>query len=203
MKILDSVVRQGPFVAPRRFRRLSPYLALAILAVASVVLQESVDAKLLVIFGCGAGTVTALAILLPWQRLPRRGQGILVLVPIILVGVGMRADSELNSIVLSAILIPLIWLALDESKECLIADLILAGCVILLEILRRPDLGSVLRGLVVISIAVAPLPSLRHLVHVNHAALIRFSELAERDAVTDLVNRRGWRGGRTSACLAT
>jgi hypothetical protein len=187
----DSVLTLGPLAGPDRFRRLMPYLLVAAFAVLSLAAETGGHTALFAVFAGGAVTTGALAALLPWRRLPRRAQGLLILVSILLVEVGIRDGRGLETSVLPVILVPLAWLALYETRRCFVIGLVLASVVVAAEILQLPPLEEVLRGLGVMSIAVVLLPSLRRLVRTNHLALLVAADLAERDVLTGLANRRG------------
>ena len=189
----DAQVEElGPLVAPGRARRLTPFFALVALAVVSMTYGSPIARPVLLGVGLAAAALTALVLLMPWRRLPRQAQGLIVLTWPGLVDAGLRADGGVGSHLLALMLVPLLWIALFEACRWLVVGIAVTGGVLFVDAMQRSaSTDDRLRVIVVLVMAVAILPVLRRTVAVNRAALRAVSDMARRDALTGLVNRRG------------
>jgi hypothetical protein len=157
----------------------------------SLVIDSSANRPVVALVAAVSFLLLTMAVVAPWKRLPRPAQGLLVLVPIPLIGVASGGDDPLSSHLVPVLLAPLLWLALYETRRCLTYGLILATMVVVVELAQGPTSDNFLHGLVLVSMAVILLPAVSKLVTVNRMALLELAELADRDALTGLVNRRG------------
>jgi len=189
----EQVEELGPLVARGRLRRLAPFYGVVAFALGSMFFDRVSDHRMFALVAGWAVFLALVILVLPWARWPRSAQGLVVLTWPVLIDVGMRTDGGVNSHLIGLMLVPLIWLALYEGRLLLFGGIAVAGVVLVVDDLQRGHgIDDTLRVLVVIVVAVAILPALRHVVTINRVALRAVSVMAERDPLTGLVNRRGF-----------
>jgi diguanylate cyclase (GGDEF)-like protein/PAS domain S-box-containing protein len=181
----------GPLAAPGRLRRLAPFVVVAMGVLIAGALDRLTNAGVVAVLSALSALFMVAAAALPWRRFPRFVQGGLIVVPLFLIDGMMRADGGLDSHILVVLLVPLIWLALYESRRVLFFGIICAAALLGAESARGPSLDDVLRALMVILVAFALLPPIRRLVASNRAAMAALAAAADMDALTGLWNRRG------------
>jgi diguanylate cyclase (GGDEF)-like protein len=188
----------GPLAASGRMRRLAPFGFVVTCAIVSMAFDSDGSRGAFVVIAClGAATMVAAA-LLPWHRLPRRAQGAVAIVPIFLLVAAVRVDGGLDSHFLALLLLPLMWLALYETRRCLNIGLVATISLLAMELVRQPVADKSLRAFAVIALAVGLLPPVRRLVTMNRSALLTIADMANRDSLTGLANRRGLERGITA-----
>ncbi len=191
-----QIDEHGPLAAPGAVSRLTPFASLVLIAIVSIPLDPPSDPWVALLVTCLAVVAMCSAIVIPWTRLPRWTQGAVVLTPLLLVAFFMRSQDGLDSHFLGLMLIPLIWLALYETRAALWTGLIFCTALVLLQAVPTVSGSEVLRASVMLGTALIILPAIRRLVTDHRMALTRVEEqgdelrrLAEFDALTGLPNR--------------
>jgi diguanylate cyclase (GGDEF)-like protein len=139
-----------------------------------------------------ATTVVALtlAVVIPWQRLPRDAQGYVVLVPVVLVLVLMTTDSGLRSPYSWLEFLPLLWLVLYERLRVLVVGL--AALVVGFGILfLLSPVGAKPSDFLPVLIVCVTFPRFHTLARDSRRSMLAQSERADHDPLTGLLNRRG------------
>lgn len=185
------VLEMGPLAAPGRLRRVAPFSVFVLCLLASLVFDTKADRADFAGLGIVSVLSVVFAALIPWKRLPRRSQAAFLFLPLFLVEGFMRADGGLDSHVLPAMLVPLFWMAVYESRRCLFVGLAVATALVGVDLAGHPPLDDAMRSLVLLAVAFSLFPSIRRLVGTNRAALVAITTAAQHDSLTGLANRRG------------
>jgi diguanylate cyclase (GGDEF)-like protein len=189
------IVAQGPLAAPGRLRRLAPYVFVIACAILSMIFNPDENEPVFAVAASLSIAAMGCALWLPWRRLPRPAQGLVILVQLFLTDALMRADGGVNSHFLGILLVPLIWLALYETRGCLFVGLFVTTGLLTAEFLRHPTADDKLRVFVLLTVAVVLLPPLRRMLSISRAAVVALAEMANVDSLTGLANRRGLQQG--------
>ena len=191
-----DVYLMGPLAAPGHLRRVAPFLAIGGIDVATIAFDDQPRALATVLVAAGSIGAMAAAAFVPWRRTSRWCQPATAVGSLLLVDALMRTHGGPAAHFLLALLLPLVWLALYESRAWLGAGLVVSGGLLALEMVPLPPREVSLRVFVLLAGAVAVLPSMRALVHQNRWALAKGEEqrrelqhLALHDALTGLANR--------------
>lgn len=179
----------GPLASPGTLRRLAPFALLIgfVLAVMSNDPGLSIAIRVSMTLGSFLWLVGVLST--PWARFPRQVQAVPVLAAVVMCEAIVVADGGLKSEYLSLVLLPLLWLALYESRLSLALGLLVTASLVGVEFTRSPA-WEVARHLIPIAIALVILPAVRQLVAANRTAIATLAEVASRDPLTGLLNRR-------------
>jgi diguanylate cyclase (GGDEF)-like protein len=187
----EQLVEKGPLAAPGRLPRIAPFAVIIVFTFLSTMIGQASDRRAVSALGVVGLAGTVVVMLLPWHRMPRWSQRMIILLPLLLVGGLVRADGGLNSHFLIIMTVPLLWLALYESRRWLTAGLGIMTVLLTAEVVRLPPLNEDFRALMLVGISVILFPSIAHLVAVNRVALTALAKAANVDMLTGLANRRG------------
>ncbi len=186
----------GPLAAPGHVRRAAPFLAIGGIDLATIALDDPSRVLATVLLAAGSIGAMAASAFVPWRRMPRWCQPTIAVGSLLLVDALMRTHGGPGSHFLLVLLLPLVWLALYESRAWLGAGLVVSGGLLALEMVPLPPREVSLRVFVLLAGAVAVLPSLRALVDQNRWALAtgekqsrELRHLALHDPLTGLANR--------------
>ncbi|MEO7058437.1 MAG: hypothetical protein ABI083_01825, partial [Lapillicoccus sp.] len=139
-----GISKLGPLAAPGYQRRIAPFLSISALIVVGIAATGKSLVLVVLLVGGSIGTIGA-ASFVPWRRMPRWTQGALVVASLLLIEVVLRSTGGAGSPFLLNFLLPLVWLALYESRGWLNAGLAVTGALLLLELLPLPPTDDVLR----------------------------------------------------------
>jgi diguanylate cyclase (GGDEF)-like protein len=184
-----SVPEIGPLAAPDRARRIAPYAAAAFIAVATMPLDPDAHAGQLGLAGSASVAAVAAALVVPWRRLPRCAQAAIPLVYLLAAILAVHAAGGLGAPTMPVLIVPLLWLAVYESPLAFTLGLTLAVAFALSEVGSAAG-DDRLRGIVALGVAGAIVPAVRRLVAESYAHSNDLAEVADRDALTGLPNRR-------------
>lgn len=180
----------GPFLGAHRYQRFGRFAPIIGLGVLLIAANPNLSVTLRVMTTVGSPVILALAVVVPWQRLPRDAQGYLLLVPVVLILLLMTADEGLSSPYIWLEFLPLIWLVLYERLRILVAALVLVAAGLVMAFGLHPS-REALPELLPVAILVLTFPRIHTLASNARRAMLAQAELANHDPLTGLLNRRG------------
>jgi diguanylate cyclase (GGDEF)-like protein len=185
-----AVAEFGALAAPGRLRRLSPYAGVMLLLAVAMLLDRLGNRQALVTVGvlC-VGWIVGVAVA-PWRRIPRHWQGAAMLAPIAAISVASWADTASGSRFAFATIVPLFFIAIYEGPRLMATALVLTIGALVGQCVAVATLEFTLRSLVYSAILLGLLPAFRRLVGDHRRALAALADLADRDPLTGLANRR-------------
>jgi diguanylate cyclase (GGDEF)-like protein len=200
--IVDAT--DGPLVGPGTRNRVLPFAITAALSVlVSVPTTTWYRPALAIAIAIAGAIVTVGAIAIPWQQMPRAVQLVLpfaFLAALLLLMSAARQD--VHSPFVSLLVLPLMWLALYESRGAVVAAAGLAGIALGLVQLTAAsaapptDVQSILVLVICCAGMGVTLHSLvadaRSLAGALRAHQLALEHLSLHDPLTDLSNRRGF-----------
>ena len=184
------VMTLGPLAAPGRGRRLLPFaIFLGGAASTAVIDTDANRLYLAAVLAMGAAAMLA-ALLVPWDRMHRRWQQVLLYFVIATSGLTLPADGWLTSHFVLVMIGPLIWLALyEELQPLLVGTGIVAGWLVV-AVMWEPTAETGIYAATYIGLTALLVP-IRALAAEQRETLGALLATAEHDTLTGLSNRRG------------
>jgi diguanylate cyclase (GGDEF)-like protein len=194
-----------PFQKDGLTRRVGPFVLVATAATAATMLQVGAHPET-VIAAVGVATLIVAIFAIPWERLPRWTDAV---VPFAYLGiVVVMRDAEGGRLAAAGLLVflPIVWFALFGVRAEVIASVVAAlGIFLLPPVLiggdryPAPEYGKVfVFGLVLTLVA----GTVFRLVQERRVLTEQLAELANRDPLTRVANRRAWDDGLARAVEA-
>jgi diguanylate cyclase (GGDEF)-like protein len=200
--IVDAT--DGPLVGDETRNRVIPFALTAVLSFAISVPSTTWFRPALAVTVAAVGAVVIVAALVtPWRRVPRSAQ---LLVPFALLAAILllmsAARQDVHSPFVSLLVLPLMWLALYESRLAVLAAAGLAGVALAVVqstvTSKLPDTGT--ESILVLVICCAGMGITLHSLVADARSLaaalrehqVALNHLSLHDPLTDLSNRRGF-----------
>jgi diguanylate cyclase (GGDEF)-like protein len=189
--LTDTAVAEfGALAAPGRVRRLSPYAGVLLLLAVAMLIDGRGNRGALVTAAILCVALVVGVAVAPWRRMSRHWQSAAMLAPIAVLAVASWADAAAGSRFAFASIVPLLFIALYGDRRLMTMATVLALGSLAGECITDPTLDFTMRSLVYAAILLGLLPAFRRLVADHRRALESLADLADRDPLTGLANRR-------------
>jgi diguanylate cyclase (GGDEF)-like protein len=177
--------------------RLLPWVLAGLLAFALLpLLPGGTTEPANLIAGALVPVVVAMALFVPWERLPSWTQAVPALIPFVMVALIRSVEESTEAAYTPVVLLPVFWFALYGTRGQLLVSVIAVGVTLAIPTpaVERDDYPVTEPGAALLWMTIAGIAgfTISELVRQRETLELGLEQIARTDALTGLPNRRAW-----------